>query len=92
MMRMQTLSPANVRSTLRNHILANYLFSDDQSALNDDESFQETRVIDSMGMIQLIQFIESEYGFKVSEDEMVPEKLDSVGRLVNFVLEKTAGA
>ncbi len=85
---MSTLSAETIRKTLREFVLANFLFTDDQSALNDDDSFQETRTIDSMGMIQVIQFIEAEYQIKVNDDEMVPEKLDSIGRLTRFVLAK----
>lgn len=81
-----------VRTAIRDHILANFLFTEDQAALGDDDSFQETRIIDSMGMIQLIQFMEAEYQIKVQDEEMVPEKLDSVNRLVRFVLGKKGSA
>ena len=86
---MPTLSADAVRLSLREFILANFLFSDDPSVLNDDDSFQETHIIDSMGMIQVIQFIESQYQIKVEDDELVPEKLDSVNRLIRFVTGKT---
>ncbi len=79
-----------VRQTLRNHILSTYLFSSDPSALGDDDSFQERRHIDSMGMMQLIQFIESEFRVRLAEDDLVPEKLDSVNRLVRLIAEKQA--
>ena len=85
---MSTLSAEGIRGALRDFILANFLFTDDQSALNDEDSFQEHRIIDSMGMIQVIQFIEAEYQIKVQDAEMVPEKLDSVSRLTRFVLSK----
>ena len=85
---MSTLSAEGIRGALREFILSNFLFTDDQTALNDDDSFQEHRIIDSMGMIQVIQFIEAEYGIKVQDAEMVPEKLDSVSRLTRYVLTK----
>lgn len=85
---MSTLSAEGIRGALREFILANFLFTDDQTALNDDDSFQEHRIIDSMGMIQVIQFVEAEYQIKVQDAEMVPEKLDSVARLTRFVLTK----
>lgn len=87
----QTTAEA-VKAAIRDHILANFLFTEDQAALRDEDSFQETRIIDSMGMIQLIQFMESEYQIKVQDEEMVPEKLDSVNRLVRFVLGKKGPA
>ena len=85
---MSTPSVETIRATLREFILSNFLFTDDQTALNDTDSFQDTRIIDSMGMIQVIQFIEAEYRIKVLDAEMVPEKLDSVERLIRFVLAK----
>ena len=85
---MSTLGADGIRSSLREYILANFLFTDDQSALSDEDSFQDTRIIDSMGMIQVIQFIEGEYQIKVKDDEMVPEKLDSVSRLTRFIMSK----
>ncbi len=78
----------NVRQTLRHHILSTYLFTSDPEVLGDDDSFQERRHIDSMGMMQLIQFIEAEFHIKLIEDDLVPEKLDSVNRLVRLITEK----
>jgi acyl carrier protein len=86
---MMAVTSQTVRQTLREHILSNYLFTDEAAALKDDDSFQETRHIDSMGMMQLIQFIEGEYGIRIGENDLVPEKLDSVSRLVALILQKT---
>jgi acyl carrier protein len=86
---MSTPSADTIRRALRAFILSSFLFTDDPTALKDDDSFQDQRIVDSMGMIQVIQFIESEYHFKVDDDEMVPENLDSVDRLTQFVLTKT---
>ena len=77
-----------IRARLRAHILDTYLFTDDPAALGDDQSFQETRIIDSMGMIQLIQFVETDFEIKLRDLDLVPDKLDSVNRLVTLVLEK----
>jgi acyl carrier protein len=81
----------DVRQTLRNHILGTYLFTADPSALGDDDSFQERRHIDSMGMMQLIQFIEAEFQIKLHETDLVPETLDSVNRLVRLIAGKRNG-
>ena len=89
---MLTFNADSLRLTVRQYILANHLFTDDPSALNDDESFQETRQIDSMGMMQLIQFLESSYDIKIHDHEMVPEELDSVNRIVRLVARKQRAA
>jgi len=78
----------DVRQTLRSHILGTYLFTADPDALGDDDSFQERRHIDSMGMMQLIQFIEAEFQIKLTELDLVPEKLDSINRLIRLIADK----
>ncbi len=79
---------SSVESTLRKFILENYLFTDDDSALNNADSFLEKGIIDSTGILEVIFFIEEQFGFKVADEEMVPENLDSVDNLVRFVARK----
>lgn len=87
---MSEIPGVHVRENLRTYVLQNFLFSDDPELLNDTSSFRDTRTIDSMGMVELITFIEEKYSFKVLDEDMVPEKLDSIDRLVAFVLQKKA--
>ena len=85
---MAEIQGAHVRENLRTYVLQNFLFSDDPALLNDTVSFRDARMIDSMGMVELISFMEDTYNFKVLDEDMVPEKLDSIDRLVAFVLQK----
>ncbi|QYZ65146.1 MAG: acyl carrier protein [Gammaproteobacteria bacterium (ex Lamellibrachia satsuma)] len=77
-----------IREELRNYVLDNYLFTDDQSKLKDGDSFLETGILDSNGVMEVIFFLEDEYGVNVSQEEMIPENLDSVSRIVKFVESK----
>jgi len=82
-----------VEQEVRGYILENYLFTDDESVLANSESFLEKGILDSTGILEVIYFIEDEYGVKVEDEEMIPENLDSVERLVAFVQRKqTANA
>lgn len=64
------------------------MFTDDESALNDGESLLTKGVIDSVGALEITQFIEETFNIKVKEDEMLPENLDSVDNIVAFVRRK----
>ena len=81
----------SIESTLRAFILENFLFTDDQTALANDDSFLERGLVDSTGIMEVITFIEDEYRFSVANDEMLPENLDSIDSLVSFVERKRAG-
>lgn len=78
-----------VKSTLRNYVLENYLFTDDQHALADDDSFLDKSIVDSTGIMEIIFFIEEEYNLKVTDEEMIPENLDSINNLVAYISKKT---
>ena len=75
-------------SKLRNFILENYLFTDDQSVLNNDDSFLDKGIIDSTGILELIFFMEEEFDVKVEDEEMLPENLDSISSVIKFIESK----
>ena len=79
-----------LREKIRNYILENFLFTDDQSALDVNDSFLEQGILDSTGILEVIMFLEEEFGIKVHDEEMIPENLDSVANLVKFVSQKTS--
>lgn len=81
-----------VEAQLRLYILNNYLFTDDQSMLDNDDSFLEKGIIDSTGIMEMILFLEQECGIRVEDEDMIPENLDSVNRIVAFVSRKRAAA
>jgi len=89
---MAILPPEQIKAKIRAYILDNFLFSDRPGDLSDTSSFQTTRIIDSMGMMELIYYMESEFGFAVQDTEMIPDNLDSVDRMVAYVLRKKAGS
>jgi len=80
----------SVEQQVRDYILENYLFTDDQSALNNADSFLETGILDSTGILEVIYFIEEDFDIKVEDDEMIPENLDSVDHIVAFISRKRA--
>lgn len=79
------------RPAIRRYILENFLFSDDHATLPDDASFLELGIIDSVGALEIALFLEQTFGFAVKENEMLPENLDSVDRLVRFVESRRQG-
>ena len=78
----------NVRGDLRRFVVDNFLFGQDDITLTDDISFLERGIIDSTGVLELIDFLESHYRIKLAPDELVPENLDSIRNLAALVLRK----
>ena len=78
------------QSQIRQFILSNFLFTSDESKLKNDDSLLEQGIMDSTGVLELVAFLESEFGVKVKDDELLPENLDSVDQISAFVARKQA--
>lgn len=81
----------NYTKQVRDFVVSNFLFGDGAS-LQDDTSFLDGGIIDSTGMLELIMFVEEKYGIKVREEEMLPENLDSLNRVGQFLARKLGQA
>ncbi len=56
--------------------------------LGDEDSLLEKGIIDSTGVLELVAFLEESYHFKIKDEELVPENLDSIKNISNFVKGK----
>lgn len=77
-----------VEQVIREYVLENYLFTDDESELSNNDSFLNKGILDSTGILEIINLIEDEFEIKVDDDEMIPENLDSVDNIVAYVARK----
>jgi len=78
----------NIKQELREYIVDNFLFGDNETSLADDASFMENGILDSTGILDVILFIEEKYSIKVEDDETLPENLDSLNNLEKFITAK----
>ena len=78
------------KNILREFIFKNFLKEDTARTLLDDDSFIDNGIIDSVGVLELVAFIEETYGFRVEDEEIVPENFDSIAKLDMFVRSKLA--
>lgn len=79
-----------IKDKLRLYILENFLFTDDQSELNNEDSFMDQGIIDSTAILELIFFMEEEFSVKVEAEEMTPDNLDSINKVTRFIESKSS--
>ena len=75
---------------IRSFIFENFLFDAKEDALTNDTSFLEQGIIDSTGVLELVDWLEEEFSISVNDEELIPENLDSVNLLAAFVNGKTS--
>ena len=59
--------------------------------VGNDDSLLRNGLIDSLGILEVVTFLEKEFDFTVSDEELLPENFDSIWTLSNFVQSKTNG-
>jgi len=72
---------------VRIFVIENYLFGE-EGKLGNDDSFMESGIIDSTGILELVRFLEGTFAIKVADEELVPENLDSINKVVTFLQAK----
>lgn len=76
--------------SVRGFITKNFYVADPGS-LGDDDSLLDKGIVDSTGVLEVIGFLESDFGVSVDDAEILPENLDSIARIAAFVERKKAG-
>jgi acyl carrier protein len=77
-----------IAAAIRTFVNENFILSKEGEPLDDSVSFLESGIVDSTGMLEIIEFLEERFGFAVEDDELVPENLDSIANLTRFVQSK----
>lgn len=72
---------------VRNFIVDNLFFGED-NGLEENTSFLENSIIDSTGILELVTFLEETFGIEVEDEEMIPENLDSIANVVQYLTKK----
>jgi len=72
------------KESIRKFVVDNFLFGEG-GELKDDTSFLDGGIINSTGVLELAMYIESTFGIKVKDDELVPANLDSINAVASFL-------
>ena len=76
-----------IKDQIRQFIVENFLFGQDENLTN-ETSFLDEGIIDSTGVLELVTLLEENFSIKVEDEELIPENLDSIKNVANFVATK----
>ena len=79
------------RQQIKQYIIKNFLFSNDESAIGDQDSLVRGGILDSTGIYELIMYIEEEFKFTITPEEMIPDNFDTLEAMDAFIDRKRAG-
>lgn len=82
---------SQILTRLRAFVEENFLYMRPDFELKNDQSLMENGVVDSMGVMEMIQFLEEEFGVEVDDSEITEENLGSLDAIAGFVLKRGSG-
>lgn len=79
-------SQSEVVSRVRAYLAENFLYMRPDLQLDDDDRLLERGVIDSMGVMEVVSFLEDAFGVVVGEDDLTEDNLGTVNAIAAFVV------
>ena len=80
-----------VGQVIRDFVTENF-FVPDAGAIKGDTSLLDAGIVDSTGVLEMVEFLEQRFSIKIEDAELLPENLDSIDRMVALVARKTSRA
>jgi len=81
-------SETEIKTKLREFLSNNFLLGKGSATLGDGDSFLESGIVDSTGILEFVGFLQDTWNVEVLDEELLPENFDSIKNLSAFVQRK----
>ncbi len=78
----------DIKGKIKEFIINNFLMGADSQKIQEDTSFLEEGIIDSTGILELVEFVQDTFLIKIEDEELMPDNLDSLNNLEKFIKSK----
>lgn len=85
------MTEAEVISELRKYITENFLYARPDYFVAEEDHLLEKGVVDSMGMVELLTFLQDQFGVEPADDEITEDNFATLQRIAGFVVRKIEG-
>ncbi len=81
------MSNSETRQALQAFMLEQFPAARGQS-FRDDTSLLEQGIVDSMGVLEIVTFLEQRFGLQLNDEDLVSESFDSIDAIAGLVEQK----
>ena len=75
-------------TAVRNFLISDLHWDEAKGALTPEFGLIENHVVDSMGLLMLVSFVEQQFGIELADDELVPEHFGTIASIASLVDKK----
>ena len=69
-------------------MVENFLFGQENFDFSDDDSLMRKGIIDSTGVLELVAYMQDDFGVQIDDRDLIPENLDSISKVMQFLTAK----
>ena len=77
---------------IKEFVTTELLYDRDAAGLGDDDSLLGPGLLDSVGILRLVAWLEEEFGVSIPDEDVVPDHVETVKRLAGLVRRRQAAA
>ena len=77
-----------VDHAVRHFIVERFLYGDQSAPLADEDSLLDKGIIDSTGVLELVAYLQTEFGIEIPDEEIIPDNLDSIAKITRYIQHK----
>jgi acyl carrier protein len=81
------MTSGEIEAQVHEFLMSNFIF-DPSFQLGPEDSLLESDIVDSTGVLEVIMWLETTFGIKVEDSEVLPENLDSIRAMAGFISRK----
>jgi len=83
------MSEAEIRPQIVSFVVANFMYMRRNKDLKEDDSLLRNGVITSLGVMELVDWVEETFGVQVEPGEITEQNFDTAGNIARFIRTKT---
>ena len=78
----------DIQSTIIDFIKENFIMGRSETAIDVEESLIESGIMDSTGVLELVEFLEATFDIQIEDEELIPENLETIQNIIAFLKTK----
>ena len=78
----------DIQSTIIDFIKENFIMGRSETKIDIEESLIESGIMDSTGVLELVEFLEATFSIQIEDEELIPENLETVKNIIEFLKTK----
>ena len=78
----------DIKSKLKNFIITEFIFEKDDNSIKDDDLLLEMGIIDSVGVVVLMSFMQEQFGIQFDDKDLVPENFQTINNMKDLIERK----